>query len=137
VAISPPSGFLAVIVDTNRSGVAHGPLRLAERRFSVARRQISKIMASEGIPLWETVTRILIASALALAFGCRHAKLSRVFLLEGRSYKVCCDCGARFDYSLRTMSILPHHKLLPALRRLRARRIHRQRKFQGRPTRPE
>jgi len=91
-------------------------------------------MASEGIPLWETVTHPF-ASALDFAFGCRHAKLSRVFTLEGRSYKVCCDCGALFDYSLRTMSIMSHHKLFPALRRLRARRIHRQRKFQRRPTR--
>ncbi|MFZ0863070.1 MAG: hypothetical protein ABR881_09610 [Candidatus Sulfotelmatobacter sp.] len=84
-------------------------------------------MASEGIPLWDTVTHPL-ASALDFAFGCHHAKLSRVFTLEGHSYKVCCDCGAHFDYSLRTMSIVPRHKLFPALRRLRARRIHSRRK---------
>jgi len=71
--------------------------------------------------LVETVTHPL-ASALEFAFGCHHAKLSRVFTLEGRSYKVCCSCGATFDYSLRTMSMIPHRTLLSAFRRLRARR---------------
>jgi len=85
-------------------------------------------MASEGTPLLDTVTHPF-ASALNFAFGCHHAKLSRVFTIEGHSYKVCCDCGAHFDYSLRTMSIMPHHKLFPALRRLRARRIYKRRKM--------
>lgn len=84
-------------------------------------------MVHEGIPLWDTVTHPF-ASALDFAFGCRHAKLSRVFTIEGHSYKVCCDCGEHFEYSLRNMSIVPHHhKLFPALRRLRARRIYRRR----------
>jgi hypothetical protein len=85
-------------------------------------------MASEGIPLLDTVTHPF-ASALNFAFGCHHGKLSRVFTLEGHSYKVCCDCGAHFDYSLQTMSIVAHHKLFPALRRLRARRIYKRRKM--------
>jgi len=38
-------------------------------------------------------------------FGCRHAHLSRVFSLGGETYRVCCDCGARYGYSLTTMSI--------------------------------
>jgi hypothetical protein len=84
-------------------------------------------MASEVIPLWETVTRPF-ASALDFAFGCHHSKLSRVFTLEGHSYKVCCDCGARFDSSLRTMSITPHQRILRALRRLRAGHLYRRRK---------
>lgn len=46
------------------------------------------------------------ASALQRAFGCRHSHLSRVFTLEGRSYKVCCDCGAHLDYSLEEMSVV-------------------------------
>ena len=58
---------------------------------------------NEGIPLWDSVTHPL-ASVLELAFGCHHRKLSRVFTIDGHSYKVCCDCGANFDYSLRTMS---------------------------------
>jgi hypothetical protein len=84
-------------------------------------------MVPEGIPLWDTVTHPF-ASALDFAFGCHHAKLSRVFTIEGHSYKVCCDCGAHFEYSLQTMSIVPHHhKMFAALRRLRAGRIYRRR----------
>lgn len=76
--------------------------------------------STEAIPLWDSVTQP-IANALEFAFGCRHRKLSRVFTIDGRSYKVCCDCGARFFYSLETMSIVAHHKRFPSLRRLRAR----------------
>jgi hypothetical protein len=87
-----------------------------------------KIMASDEVPLWATVTHPF-ASALEFAFGCHHTKLSRVFTIEGHSYKVCCGCGAHFEYSLETMSITTHRKLFPALRRLRASRIHRRRRF--------
>jgi hypothetical protein len=46
-------------------------------------------------------------------FGCHHKNLSRVFTINKHSYKVCCDCGKAFDYSLETMSIqrLPHDPL--------------------------
>ena len=80
--------------------------------------------ASEGVPLWDSVTHPL-ANALEFAFGCHHTKLSRVFTLEGRSYRVCCDCGATFDYSLSTMSITRRRKLFPAWRRLHALRLRR------------
>ena len=40
-------------------------------------------------------------------FGCHHHGLSRVFTIAGRSYQVCCDCGAEFNYSLDAMSIVP------------------------------
>ena len=46
-----------------------------------------------------------IATALDFLFGCHHSNLSRVFTIEGHSYRVCCGCGARFKYSLDTMSI--------------------------------
>ena len=46
-----------------------------------------------------------ITAVLDLLFGCHHVHLSRVFTLQGESYKVCCDCGARFSYSLETMSV--------------------------------
>lgn len=79
------------------------------------------MQSSEAIPLWDSVTQP-IANALEYAFGCHHRKLSRVFTIDGLSYKVCCDCGARFRYSLETMSIvLPHRLRFPSLRRLRAR----------------
>jgi len=44
-------------------------------------------------------------AALDFFFGCHHSNLSRVFTIAGRSYRVCCDCGAEFKYSLATMSI--------------------------------
>ena len=43
--------------------------------------------------------------ALDFLFGCHHVHLSRVFTLQGETYRVCCDCGAEFAYSLETMSI--------------------------------
>ena len=43
---------------------------------------------------------------LDFLFGCRHTHLSRVFTLQGETYRVCCDCGAKYAYSLETMSIV-------------------------------
>ncbi len=39
------------------------------------------------------------------AFGCHHRNLSRVFTIEGRTYRVCCGCGVSFKYSLENMSM--------------------------------
>lgn len=50
-----------------------------------------------------------IQAALDFLFGCHHGQLSRVFTIAGRSYRVCCDCGAEFRYSLDTMSIQERH----------------------------
>jgi len=81
----------------------------------------------ERTPIWDRVAHP-VANALEVAFGCRHGKLSRVFTIDGRSYKVCCECGARFAYSLETMKIVTHHHVrLPSFRRLRARQ--RRKKF--------
>ena len=38
-------------------------------------------------------------------FGCHHVHLSRVFTLGGETYRVCCDCGAKYAYSLEGMSL--------------------------------
>jgi len=38
-------------------------------------------------------------------FGCHHSHLSRVFTMGGRTYRVCCDCGTKFKYSLTSMSM--------------------------------
>ncbi len=46
----------------------------------------------------------LLDSIARLLFDCHHPKLSRVFTIRRRSYQVCCDCGAEFDYSFETMS---------------------------------
>jgi hypothetical protein len=40
-------------------------------------------------------------------FGCHHSHLSRVFTVDRRTYRVCCDCGAKFQYSLDSMSMEP------------------------------
>ena len=55
-----------------------------------------------------------IAAALDFLFGCHHGNLSRVFTIGGCSYRVCCDCGAQFRYSLETMSIQKRDWLVPA-----------------------
>jgi hypothetical protein len=73
----------------------------------------------EEVPLWNTVTAPL-AHVLEFAFGCRHRRLSRVFTIDNHTYRVCCDCGARFNYSLETMSIR-RRRLLSALRRIQMR----------------
>lgn len=72
----------------------------------------------EEVPLWESVTQPF-ANVLDFAFGCHHRRLSRVFTIGGHSYKVCCDCGATFHYSLASMSITHRRRLFPVLRRLR------------------
>lgn len=79
------------------------------------------MLARETIPLWDSVTHPL-ANALEFAFGCHHRHMSRVFTMQGHSYKVCCDCGATFNYSLESMSIRHRPRLLSALRRLQRRK---------------
>jgi hypothetical protein len=37
--------------------------------------------------------------------GCYHSELSRVFTIEGHTYRVCFNCGTKFDYSLANMSM--------------------------------
>jgi len=56
---------------------------------------------------------------LEFLFGCHHGHLSRVFTLQGETYKVCCQCGAKFSYSLKSMSIERRLPLTPVLTRFR------------------
>jgi len=44
-----------------------------------------------------------LVAVLDFVFGCHHRHLSRVFTIDGRTYRVCCDCGAKFKYSLASM----------------------------------
>jgi hypothetical protein len=46
-----------------------------------------------------------LVATLDFVFGCHHGHLSRVFTIDRRTYRVCCDCGARFEYSLVSMSM--------------------------------
>jgi hypothetical protein len=48
----------------------------------------------------------LISKLIHFVFGCHHPNVSRAFTRWGRTYRVCCDCGAEFDYSLQTMSFV-------------------------------
>lgn len=61
---------------------------------------------------------ILLAS-LDFVFGCHHKNLSRIFTIDGHTYRVCCDCGARFGYSLKTMSVERRLPVVPVLTRFR------------------
>lgn len=58
-------------------------------------------------------------AVLDFLFGCHHVHLSRVFTIQGETYKVCFDCGAKFAYSLETMSIARRLPLTPVLARFR------------------
>lgn len=58
-------------------------------------------------------------ATLDFLFGCHHSHLSRVFTLEGETYRVCCDCGAKYAYSLETMSIKRRVQVAPVLTRFR------------------
>ncbi len=59
-----------------------------------------------------------LALVLNFLFGCHHRNLSRVFTIGGQTYCVCCDCAAKFSYSLDDMSIVHRTAAvpLPALR---------------------
>ncbi len=52
----------------------------------------------------------ILTALFEFLFGCHHRDLSRVFTIRARTYKVCMDCGAEFDYSLRTMSLETSHQ---------------------------
>ncbi len=55
------------------------------------------------------VTRLL-----EFLFGCHHSSLSRVFTIGRRTYRVSCECGAEFDYSLENMAIQRKQRRPPA-----------------------
>jgi uncharacterized membrane protein len=60
-----------------------------------------------------------VVAALDFLFGCHHQNLSRVFTIHGRTYRVCCGCGAEFKYSLAKMAVeqrLPRDPMLTSLR---------------------
>jgi hypothetical protein len=60
-----------------------------------------------------------LVTVLDLLFGCYHGHLSRVFTPGGEIYRVCCDCGARYRYSLPTMSVERRLPRTPVLTRFR------------------
>ena len=56
---------------------------------------------------------------LDFLFGCHHGHLSRVFTLGGETYRVCFDCGAKFEYSMKTMSVERRLSSAPVTTRFR------------------
>lgn len=44
-------------------------------------------------------------SVYDFVFDCHHRHLSRVFTLQGRTYRVCADCGSELPYSWEEMSL--------------------------------
>jgi len=70
-------------------------------------------------PHHKGVLMSILTAILDFLFGCRHGHLSRVFTLQGETYRVCCDCGAKYGYSLETMSIERRLPLTPVHTRFR------------------
>jgi len=60
-----------------------------------------------------------LVAAFDFLFGCHHSHLSRVFTLGGETYRVCCDCGAKYAYSLKAMSMERRLPQRPVLTRFR------------------
>jgi len=60
-----------------------------------------------------------VLAAFDFLFGCHHGNLSRVFTMGGHTYRVCCDCGATFNYSLANMSMEQRPSRDPVLALLR------------------
>ncbi len=60
-----------------------------------------------------------LALILDFVFGCHHGHLSRVFTLGGQTYCVCVDCGAKFEYSLESMSVERRIPSAPVMTRFR------------------
>jgi hypothetical protein len=110
---------MGVIAITYRSGALTCNQRLPKDTIASVSTGTCNMRQSEDVPLWESVTQPF-ANALDFAFGCHHRKLSRVFTINNHTYKVCCDCGATFNYSLDTMSVRHPRRLLSALRRLQS-----------------
>jgi len=55
-----------------------------------------------------------VTSTLDFFFGCHHRHLSRVFTIDRQTYRVCCDCGAKFEYSLDSMRMEPRFRAFGA-----------------------
>src|SRR5690242_598536 len=48
----------------------------------------------------QTTSFELCSKVFDFVFGCHHGHLSGVLRNGAHIYRVCCDCGTRFDYSL-------------------------------------
>lgn len=95
-AISALNQFLI-----KRVGLVRGAYALPEKELF----EILKGSGDQSKPTRKREFMAIFLAILEFVFGCHHVHLSRVFTLQGETYKVCCDCGTKFAYSLQTMSI--------------------------------
>jgi hypothetical protein len=64
-----------------------------------------------------------LVAVLDFVFGCHHGHLSRVFTINGQTYRVCCSCGAAFDYSLQSMRMKRRFRAFDAQQATKGQRI--------------
>jgi hypothetical protein len=92
-------------------------------RIDVAEKALFNVRSEDVIPQRRSTRdesfMAILLTILEFLLGCHHPNLSRVFTLQGETYRVCCDCGARFAYSLVTMSIVRRLPLTPVSTRFR------------------
>jgi hypothetical protein len=67
------------------------------------RLQLSLMLRFIQIAWKEGAFMARVMTVLDVIFGCHHWHLSRVFTIDRQTYRVCCDCGAKFNYSLDSM----------------------------------
>ena len=83
----------------------------SHKRFQARVRLARELrFANKQASLQEYAMKLLLRT-LDFIFGCHHGKLSRPFTIDRHTYRVCCHCGARFDYSLQDMRT--GHRLPP------------------------
>ena len=80
-------------------------LSLATKSYLFEQAAFGSLTGAITNTIWGMIMQWILR-AYDLVFGCRHPNLSRVFSIEGASYKVCCQCGARFPYSWELMCII-------------------------------
>ena len=64
-------------------------------------------------------------------FGCHHRKLSRVFTIDHKTYRVCFGCGRKLPYSWRAMSLIKPSETPQTLASFRAAFSHAGEQFTG------
>jgi hypothetical protein len=80
-------------------------LSLATKSYLFEQAAFGSLTGAITNTIWRMIMQWILR-AYDLVFGCRHPNLSRVFSIERASYKVCCQCGARFPYSWELMCII-------------------------------
>jgi hypothetical protein len=76
-----------------------------------------QLLFVNGSAIQEDKMKTLMLRFWKWMFGCHHQRMSWPITLDNRTYEVCCDCGAEFDYSWEMMAVqhpatsaTPRHK---------------------------